>query len=298
MLAIVIPYYKINFFEATLASLAAQTNKQFRVYIGDDASLDNPKELLDKYQGQFDFEFYRFNENLGSKSLVQQWNRCLSLCRNEKWLMILGDDDVLDSNCIETFYANLQEINDSDSTVVRFATQVIDENGNTISKTHQHPKIEKATDFLIRKFKGGTRSSLSEYIFKKEMVDGIGFKDLPLAWNSDTLAVLQFSKWKQIFTINEALVYFRLSGLNISSKTDNTVIKNVATFQFYYYLLFYCDTHFSNEVVQTLLDRIEKTLLDNKKNFNHWYQLFILYFKFFQLKRFLMLSLKIKKSIR
>jgi hypothetical protein len=38
MLAIVIPYYKIRFFEATLQSVAIQTDKRFKVYIGNDAS--------------------------------------------------------------------------------------------------------------------------------------------------------------------------------------------------------------------------------------------------------------------
>ena len=110
MLAIVIPYYKINFFGATLESLANQTNKQFKVYIGDDASLDNPKELLDKYQDQFNFVYQKFEENLGGISLVQQWNRCIALSSNEDWIIILGDDDVLESNCVESFYSNLKEI--------------------------------------------------------------------------------------------------------------------------------------------------------------------------------------------
>lgn len=39
MLAIIIPYYKFTFFEATLQSLANQTDQRFKVYIGDDASL-------------------------------------------------------------------------------------------------------------------------------------------------------------------------------------------------------------------------------------------------------------------
>jgi len=38
MLAIVVPYYKLTFFEETLKSLKSQTNKKFKVYIGDDAS--------------------------------------------------------------------------------------------------------------------------------------------------------------------------------------------------------------------------------------------------------------------
>lgn len=297
-LAIVIPYYKINFFEATLDSLANQTNKQFKVYIGDDASPDNPAILLEKYKNKIDFVYQRFEHNLGGTSLVQQWNRCLNLCNDEEWVMILGDDDVLGTNCIDAFYTNLKEIKELKTSVIRFATQVIDKEGTALSKVHQHPKTELAVDFLMRKIRGGTRSSLSEYIFKKRLVDSIQFKDLPLAWYSDLLAVLEFSRWKYIFTVNDAIVHFRLSGLNITSKNDNVIVKNCATFQFYYYLLFNCDTHFSTATVGLLFDKMEKTLLDNKKNAKHWLQLFLLYFKFFQLKRILMLSLKIKKSIR
>ena len=91
MLAIVIPYYKLTFFEATLQSLADQTDKRFMVYIGDDASLESPDDLLEKYQQKFDFEYYRFEENLGGTSLVKQWERCIAMTKDEEWVMILGD---------------------------------------------------------------------------------------------------------------------------------------------------------------------------------------------------------------
>ena len=297
-LAIVIPYYKLSFFEATLLSLQKQTNQQFNVYIGDDDSPEHPQELLEKYKDSFRLCYKRFETNLGRISLVKQWERCLAMVQDEEWIMFLCDDDLLGDNCIESFYEHFDAINSCESTVVRFATQVIDDKGQPISGIYQHPKGEKAADFLIRKFKGGTRSSLSEYIFKKEMIDKIHFKDFPLAWYSDLLAVLEFSNWKQIFTINEAIVYFRLSGLNITSREDDLTLKNVATFKFYYYLLSNCDIHFSNEGIEKLLDNVEKTFLDNKKNVRHWIQLFILYVRFFQYKRFLKLSFKVKKSIR
>lgn len=295
-LAIVIPYYKLSFFEETLLSLQKQTNQQFNVYIGDDDSPEHPQELLEKYKESFRLCYKRFETNLGRISLVKQWERCLAMVQDEEWIMFLCDDDLLGDNCIESFYEHFDAINSCESTVVRFATQVIDDKGQPISEIYQHPKVEKAADFLIRKFKGGTRSSLSEYIFKKETIHKIHFKDFPLAWYSDLLAVFEFSRWKQIFTINEALVYFRLSGLNITSKTDDSKIKNIATFQFYYYLLSNCDKQCSKETTRLVLDCIEKTLLDNKKNIKSWLKLFGLYFKFFQFKRFLMIGFKIKKS--
>jgi hypothetical protein len=50
-------------FEATLQSLVNQTDQRFHVYIGDDASPENPLPLLEKYR-QNDFSYYRFEENL------------------------------------------------------------------------------------------------------------------------------------------------------------------------------------------------------------------------------------------
>lgn len=297
-LAIVIPYYKYDFFEATLQSLARQTNKQFHVYIGDDASSKPPTDLLNKYQGQFSFTYHRFEHNLGAKSLVQQWNRCLKLVQNETWVQILCDDDTLAANVVASFYELMHEVTEINSAVVRFATQLIDENGKTISAIYQHPKIELATDFLLRKFKGGTRSSLSEYIFKKDKIDAIKIKDFPLAWYSDLLAVVEFAEFKTIYTINEAVVNFRLSGQNITSRVGDVVIKNQATFSFYVYLLQHHGKKFSNELRQMIFEQLEKTLLDNKKQFKAWLQLLHLYFIFMEAKRFLLLSLKINKSIR
>ena len=48
-LAIIIPAYKPDYLEETLESLTKQTNKDFKIYIGDDASpfyLENIVELF------------------------------------------------------------------------------------------------------------------------------------------------------------------------------------------------------------------------------------------------------------
>lgn len=297
MLAIVIPYYKYDFFEATLKSLGAQTNKQFHVYIGDDASPNPPNKLLEKFQGQFSLSYQRFEKNLGGTSLVQQWNRCLDLVGDEIWIQVLGDDDTLAPNVVASFYENLAEIECKSCSVIRFASQVIDQDSNFLSTIYQHPKLEFATDFLLRKFKGGTRSSLSEYIFKKEKVNTIQFKDFPLAWSSDTLAVIEFSANREIYTINDAVVFFRRSGINISSQSDS-VEKNNAWFQFYYYLLKKYGAKYPDELVNSLFQRIESTQFNNKKTPIRWLQLFRLYICYFQYSRFLSLFAKIKKSIR
>ena len=61
---------------------------------------------LENYKGEFEFEYHKFENNLGSSSLTKQWERCVDLASNEEWIMILGDDDYLDSNVVASFYNN------------------------------------------------------------------------------------------------------------------------------------------------------------------------------------------------
>ena len=84
MLAIIIPYFKLTFFEETLKSLANQTDKIFKVYIGNDASPENPKIVLEKYENKLNFKYKKFETNLGSFSLVKQWERCIDLIEDEE----------------------------------------------------------------------------------------------------------------------------------------------------------------------------------------------------------------------
>jgi glycosyltransferase involved in cell wall biosynthesis len=79
MLAIIIPYYKLTFFEATLKSLVAQTCQDLKVYIGDDASPKDPAALLARFQDQFDFVYNRFYTNFGVTLIILQWKRYITL---------------------------------------------------------------------------------------------------------------------------------------------------------------------------------------------------------------------------
>ncbi len=297
MLAIVIPYFKIKFFENCLLSLKNQGNKDFVVYIGNDASLDDPSEILEEYSKFFKIVYIRFKENLGGTSLVSQWNRCIDLVENQEWIMVLGDDDRLGQGCVEEFYHSLDQIKKNDISVIRFATKVINSRGQIISTKFIHPQCENSKQFLFRKLEGNTRSSLSEYIFKKEIMLQEKFKDFPLAWYSDLLAVMEFSKFKEIFSINEAVVYFRLSGLNITSKNDNLLEKNLASFKFYFYLLNEKRTHFDQHQIELLFHNLEKTFLNNKKNQNFWFDLTKFYLSHFYLKRYLTFLGKVLNSI-
>lgn len=278
MLAIVIPYYKLVFFEETLQSLSSQTDQRFKVYIGDDASTESPIELLEKYQRKFDFVYHRFESNLGGSSLTQQWERCIALSSNEEWVMILGDDDVLGGNVVEAFYGNLLEIEKEGINVVRFSTQSIDKVKNIISKVYINPKVEKATDFYYRRHSGDVRSSLSEHVFKRKIFLKYKFKNYPLAWHSDDYAWIEFAENKPVFAINDAIITIIISCESLTGSTTNLLKKNIAQSLFYMDLIKNKLNLFDNNVRLPLLLQAEIAIKINRKlTLNEWNILFFKY---------------------
>lgn len=233
MLAIVIPYFNIAYFEHTLKSLANQTDKRFTVYIGNDASPDEPEELLKGFESNFDYKYRRFTSNLGAGSLSKHWKRCIDLTKEEAWLMILGDDDVLGPAVVESFYSKRGKAEEQEVNVLRFATQMIDEQGTNQSKVYQHPEFENSPEAFIKTLNSGNRSSLSEYIFKRTAYEAHGFKNYPLGWHVDDMAWLEFSEFGSILSTNDAVVYVRTTGLSITGQSENFKDKYLASLMFY-----------------------------------------------------------------
>nr|WP_314840192.1 glycosyltransferase [uncultured Flavobacterium sp.] len=284
MLAIVIPYFKLRFFEETLQSLANQTDKRFSVYIGDDASPEDPTDLLNRYNGYFDLVYYRFSANLGATSLTQHWERCIVLSVNEEWMMILGDDDVLGENVVAEFYEHLPQVEKKGINVVRFATQVLYVEDNTVSDVFEHPQFENATDAFWRKFIEKTRSSLSEYIFSRKSFDEFKFKNFPLAWHADDLAWLEFSNCGSIYAVNQSTVIIRLSHLNISGRTDNQFLKEKARFLFFKTIVLNSKFKFSKKhKIQFLF---EFGILIKEQNAATLKNVFQVFFQFLQIGEF------------
>ena len=287
MIAIVIPYYKLTFFEATLQSLAKQIDKRFKVYIGDDASSEDPLDLLVNFKEKFDFVYHRFEENLGGISLVKQWERCIALSGDEEWIMILGDDDFLGGNVVEQFYFNFNNFKFK-TNVVRFASQMVYETENIKSKIFTNPVWEKATDSYFRKYKGLSRSSLSEYFFFKSTFMNFGFCDYPLGWHSDDKAWLDFSGDKMIYSINESVVFIRISNSSISGKSDNIELKYIAKIHFLKDVILHNLKSFTiNQRLELLLDCESKIKWKGKLTFKQWFWFSQLYLKNFRIIPFL-----------
>lgn len=224
------------FFKKTLESLANQTDKRFNVYIGDDASPEDPEDLINEYKHRFKITYKRFKDNLGKISLTKQWDRCIALSEGEEWIMILGDDDYYSANVIASFYKNETNIVGKVN-VVRFAKQNIFNDQERIAAVQYNPLLESATDSYYRRITGATTSTLSEYAFTRTVYEKYGFHPYPLAWQSDNRAWIEFAEDTPIYSINEAVVSVICSSQSITGSQLYANQKRKANLAYYKYLI-------------------------------------------------------------
>lgn len=253
-LAIVIPYYKINFFAETLNSIALQTDNRFTLYIGNDASPDDPLPLIKKHFGEEEFQYFNYEENLGGKNLALQWERILENVE-ENWFQILGDDDMIGENFVEEFYNHLIEIKENNCKVLKFSQRRIDALGNVLSKYTEYPKLMAPFENWAKKYIDRDMSSLSEHIFNNEAYRKVGFRNIPLAWGVDDLAVLEIASNNPIYFISEAKVIVRISSENISGSEKNLSKKMEADHIVRNYLLEKYFSSLPNSYITTAIEK-------------------------------------------
>lgn len=233
-LAIVIPAYKHQFLRETLASLANQTCQNFNLYIGDDGSPNPIGEIVEEFKGRLDFVYKRFEENLGGKSLVGHWNRCIEMTRREEWIWLFTDDDLMSSGCVEAFYRTIEK--DQDAGLVRFNKVHIDEKREIKFEMFNTNQKTFFKDFLneVLEFKRAS-VTLPEFIFKRDLHQRFGFLDFPLAWASDKGSFLQFASGISYVNNISENIFFRENDFNISSvKTKPIVNKKILAVSKYF----------------------------------------------------------------
>lgn len=248
-LAIVIPYYKISYFDDLLYALSKQTNKNFRVYIGDDCSSSDPSSVIDQYHEILQITYHRFNERLGNIHLTQQWGRCVKLVEDETWVWVLPDDDLPASNTVEEFYAALEYVNINNINVLRLPIKIIDEHGNVIEKPGNDPLNESLTnimneplvetnyEFYSRLVRGEAAASLGDNIFRRAALESSGgFIEFPKGWGSDHATILNVAAGGKIYFLHNTSFGFRMSGENISSNREDGFEKMAARVEFAHWL--------------------------------------------------------------
>jgi glycosyltransferase involved in cell wall biosynthesis len=278
-LAIIIPAYKAAFLEACLASIAAQTNKNFHLYIGDDASPEALYQIIEEFEPLIPISYHRFEENLGSTSLTRQWERCIALSKNESYIWLFSDDDIMPADAVERFYLTLQQTKAIFS-LYRFKLALIDKTGTVIYKNREIPEIETNLDFSLRHLGESFHSSVVEFIFKREAYNKFGgFVEFPLAWCSDDATWAKLSMDKGIYTIHGEPIYWRtFDSINISSSKLYSDEKFYSSIKYLEWLIIFYNSEFKlthfKKAVFLYLKKVIQYMLFSKVTGNQYLRIF------------------------
>ncbi len=215
------PAYKPDFLRQALDCLVAQTCHDFTVYVGDDCSPHGLEAIVATYSSQLDLHYTRFADNLGSRDLISQWERCVALANGgERWLWFFSDDDRMDPQCVERFFAEQQT--HPQVRLFHFDVTVIEADGQPTTD-HRYIKPDfpawlSAHDFLRQRLGYKLNSFVVEYIMERQLFDEAGgFVRYPLAWCSDDATWHRLAlRAGGIRTIPEARVQWRKSQSNIT----------------------------------------------------------------------------------
>lgn len=217
-LAVVIPAYKETYFERTLESLAAQTDRRFTVYVGDDHSPANLKAVVDRFRDRLDLRYTRFPDNIGAKHLVKQWARCMTLVQDEAWVWFFSDDDLASRQCVETFYRHVATTR---ADVYRFNTCTIDANDKVTGPTVPSPDYESSEEMALNLLLGRRGNSMPDHVFSRDVYERKGgFVYTPFAQAADWATSILFSQEKGMHMLQEGTVHWRRAGTSISSNVS------------------------------------------------------------------------------
>jgi len=259
-LAVVIPAYKGAFLQKTLESLALQTNQDFSVYIGNDDGDKNIEQIVQQFAGRLIITYKYFNDNMGSISLVKQWERCFALTQNEEWLWLLPDDDYADPACVSLFYKNVLQY---DFDLWRFNVKFVTDEGSVFKTNAELPEIQSAFDSLLEKLSFVRPSTVAEFIFRKAKFDQTGFAEIPMAWGTDDMLWFLMGRDKGIFGCNEAFVYLRQSHLNFSNNYHSLGEKKIAANFIFFNMLLQTEAFAAEIADENKKEQFKKTAINH-----------------------------------
>lgn len=214
LVSIAIPAYKKTFLGEAIESALGQNYHNIELIIVNDNSPYDIDSIVAQYNDSR-IRYYKNAENLGAKSIVLNWNRCLSYARGE-FFVLLCDDDILMSN----FVTELLKLARKYERCNVFHARKINKFINGEEKLSPlWPEYESYHDFINNHFSKKRFHTISEFLYRTQKIKKEGFLVFPMGFYSDNASILNWVK-EGIVSSETALCVFRFSDEHISSNAN------------------------------------------------------------------------------
>lgn len=231
LFSFILPAYKADFLDLSISSILSQDYKNFELVIVNDASPQDIDSIVNKYDDSR-ITYHINSENIGGRSLVEQWNKSLNYAKGD-YVILASDDDMYATDFLSTMAKLINTY--PYYNVYGCRKKIINSSGNIVDVDGFLGEDMSFLEFSNSLFLGVLYSSIPNYIFRRSaLVENTGFIDFPLAWYSDDATILRLAREGIAFS-NDLLFSFRFSDNNVSSLMDERTfkLKVIATDKFY-----------------------------------------------------------------
>lgn len=221
--SITIPAYKSQFLEKAIASVVAQTFKNWELIIVDDCSPEHLYQIVEPFQKDNRIHYYRNEKNCGAENVVDNWNICLSHATGD-YIICMGDDDCLLPWCLEEYQKLINQY--PHLNVYHCRTEMIDETGTILDTQEERPKWESALSMLWNRWDHRNKQFIGDFCYRTSHLKTTdGYYKLPLAWGSDDITALRAAKELGIANTHAVCFQYRENSQTITSSSENAKIK-------------------------------------------------------------------------
>lgn len=228
-ISFVLPAFKAEYLAQSIESILSQSFSDWELIIVDDCSPDPIKDIVSKFNDDR-IRYYRNSENIGSASLVRQWNHSISFACGE-WLVLASDDDVYSPG----FCTECLSLIDSYPAVdlIRSRVEQIGEYGEHLWDDGIIPEYMSKEEYFKMWMDAKVFDCIGNFVFRRRSLIEIGgFVEMPCAFGSDIVTPVLLSR-NGVASTKEMLFHFRQSSVHLSGDYSKLPQKLEAISQMY-----------------------------------------------------------------
>ena len=181
-----------------LSSLQLQKDKNFRVYVCDDASPEDIAETVSEFEDRLDLVYYRFAEPLGLAQQSAHFARCLEKTQGEGLVCFFSDDNELTPDAVRRLRRAARR--HPDVSVFHLNTAYINGSSERTGEGKRFCRKMTPAALFKRIFKADKPVSLSSFFFRRDALDNAMFQIKDVARSPLTLVFAAMGAQGHLFT--------------------------------------------------------------------------------------------------